>query len=175
MMVIRGTTTRHATTAASAGITSPNPLVWEYEDGRTLRPNTATATALTGFRITGITALASFVGATASGSAYNNFIRDHVQLASNNDLIQFPTNQQNFATNQQIRITPANLLVISTDPAAVVLYPADRCTWRQFSEDQGYSIDQALFFDGTTAGGTAILEPALGYIGKSGRFVEIAG
>ena len=56
------------------------------------------------------------------------------------------------------------------------IFPADRCTWTQLNDPQGgYLIDDAYFWDGTTTGGTTIDNPRLGFIGKSGRFVEIAG
>ena len=59
-------------------------------------------------------------------------------------------------------------------------YPADRCTW-QYDDTftgNGYRIDTVRFFPG---GGTdnvgvpfvtTVTQPVLGYIGKSGRFVE---
>ena len=58
-------------------------------------------------------------------------------------------------------------------------YPADRCTWQyDTSFTDGYRIDTVRFFPGggTDANGVAFLaspQPVLGYIGKSGRFVEI--
>ena len=57
------------------------------------------------------------------------------------------------------------------------IHPADRCTWTQSAATGGgYAIADALFFPG--AGGTGseitITNPRLGFIGKSGRFVEIA-
>ena len=69
------------------------------------------------------------------------------------------------------------------------IYPADRCFWSQTSNttangiSTGYSIDTAFFLPGASVaiGGQGaatiheITNPRLGYIGKSGRFVEMAG
>ena len=65
------------------------------------------------------------------------------------------------------------------------IYPADRCTWQQDyvgGAEKSYEINNAEFFDGAsfTAGtetrrSTRIINAQLGYIGKSGRFVAIAG
>ena len=56
------------------------------------------------------------------------------------------------------------------------IYPADRCTWIQGYETatSQYVIDSARFFDGSNPTGTILHRARLGYIGKSGRFVEIA-
>ena len=55
------------------------------------------------------------------------------------------------------------------------IFPADRCTWNQLNEPSGgYAIDGAFFWDGVSSAGVPIDNPRLGYIGKSGRFVEIA-
>ena len=57
------------------------------------------------------------------------------------------------------------------------IFPADRCTWRQVDDTNGYSIDVVLFYPGNTNAtdltGTN-LSNRLGYIGKSGRFVAIS-
>jgi hypothetical protein len=54
-----------------------------------------------------------------------------------------------------------------------VIYPADRCSWKQAAASGGgYSINTAKFYDGATAGGAALTGPELGYIGKTGRFVK---
>ena len=52
--------------------------------------------------------------------------------------------------------------------------PADRCAWTtSASSASGYQVDKAFFIHST--GNVAIVSnPTLGYIGKSGRFVEIA-
>ena len=54
------------------------------------------------------------------------------------------------------------------------IFPADRCTWTQEANpDGGYAITNAAFWAGD--GSSQIIQnPKLGYIGKSGRFVEIA-
>ena len=58
------------------------------------------------------------------------------------------------------------------------LFPADRCVWSQVAgvNRVGYQISTAFFFPGAGTGndGTVIQDAQLGYIGKSGRFVEIA-
>ena len=55
------------------------------------------------------------------------------------------------------------------------IFPADRCTWTQLDNPNGgYEIDDATFWDGNSSLGTAIDNPRLGFIGKSGRFVQIA-
>ena len=66
------------------------------------------------------------------------------------------------------------------------LFPADRCTWTQVATTTGgYDIEDAVFWPGvgvhidgqgtpTTANdGIRINNAELGYIGKSGRFVQI--
>ena len=55
------------------------------------------------------------------------------------------------------------------------IFPADRCTWTQEigPDGRGYAITNAAFWSGD--GSSQIIQnPKLGYIGKSGRFVEIA-
>ena len=57
------------------------------------------------------------------------------------------------------------------------IHPADRCTWTQIAASAGgYAVADALFFPGAGGSGSeiAITSPRLGFIGKSGRFVEIA-
>jgi len=51
--------------------------------------------------------------------------------------------------------------------------PADRCAWTlSASSASGYKVDKAFLIHST--GNVTIVNPSLGYIGKSGRFVEIA-
>lgn len=66
--------------------------------------------------------------------------------------------------------------------AGTHIFPADRCTWRQSTATGGgYNIDGAVFWGGfgdgqsNRTGAITISSPRLGFIGKSGRFVEIAG
>ena len=71
--------------------------------------------------------------------------------------------------------------------ADVTLWPADRCTWTQVNpatSNAGYSITNAYFWPGasvavgttvTNVDAISITNPRLGFIGKTGRFVEIAG
>lgn len=57
------------------------------------------------------------------------------------------------------------------------IFPADRCSWQQTdSTGDGYAISNAIFWPGAGGGdGDVPLSSAsLGFIGKSGRFVEIA-
>ena len=68
----------------------------------------------------------------------------------------------------------------SINRGASALFPADRCVW-DFNYNQAtvmYEIDNARFYDGATSGGERLdgnaASIALGFIGKSGRFVEIA-
>ena len=63
----------------------------------------------------------------------------------------------------------------TTATPRINIHPADRCTWTQFNlpDGRGYAIADAEFFPGD-GGAIEILQPRLGYIGKSGRFVEIA-
>ena len=53
------------------------------------------------------------------------------------------------------------------------VYPADRCRWNSSYNGNNYVVHEATFYPG---GGTgqALINPRLGFIGKSGRFVEIA-
>ena len=58
------------------------------------------------------------------------------------------------------------------------LFPADRCAWvqetnRESGTPVGYNISTADFIPGNGAA-LEISDPLLGFIGKSGRFVEIA-
>ena len=57
------------------------------------------------------------------------------------------------------------------------IFPADRCVWSQTAgpNNDGYVIGTTFFFPGDTSTATVITQARLGYIGKSGRFVEIAG
>ena len=63
------------------------------------------------------------------------------------------------------------------------IFPADRCVWEQIDDTVGgYSIQNVEFVGLThTPGGTPttgryvpLTDASLGFIGKSGRFVEIA-
>ena len=63
------------------------------------------------------------------------------------------------------------------------IFPADRCVWGQTAgpDNRGYLVSTVRFFPGAPITGAAsnnhvVIDNAqLGYIGKSGRFVEIAG
>ena len=72
---------------------------------------------------------------------------------------------------------PANTFGTSTNLATDVLHlPADRCTWTSSAATGGgYKIDKAYLILGAGSTSTAtISNPKLGFIGKSGRFVEMA-
>ena len=77
------------------------------------------------------------------------------------------------------------MMVIFGDIGTVTnrIFPADRCSWEQVAvATGGYSIDNAAFYPGaslaiggrTSAASHPINNARLGFIGKSGRFVEIA-
>ena len=75
-----------------------------------------------------------------------------------------------------IRRYTTMMVILGTNTSGdQTIYPADRCTWEQETRTngQGYSINNASFHPGNAAA-TTIPSPRLGYIGKSGRFVEIA-
>lgn len=64
------------------------------------------------------------------------------------------------------------------------LFPADRCIWDYIYTNGNYDIQNAEFILGTDTSGVpngvvglngTNRRVSLGYIGKSGRFVEIAG
>ena len=70
--------------------------------------------------------------------------------------------------------------------ANITIWPADRCTWTQVNpttSNGSYSITNAFFWPGasvatagvTNADAVSIPDATLGFIGKTGRFVEIAG
>ena len=70
---------------------------------------------------------------------------------------------------------PANTFGTGTNNATELLQiPADRCVWGfNAAPEGGYQILSAYYI-GTATTHVIIANPRLGYIGKSGRFVEIA-
>ena len=76
--------------------------------------------------------------------------------------------------------------VISGISPATKIIPAENCTWEEVSVAGGYRIDNVEFYDGSrtnqvaAAGGQVIpvprqiVNPILGYVGKSGRFVAMS-
>ena len=59
--------------------------------------------------------------------------------------------------------------------ARISIHPADRCTWTQTAASAGgYAIADAEFYPAIGTAPIAITNAQLGFIGKSGRFVEIA-
>jgi len=54
------------------------------------------------------------------------------------------------------------------------IFPADRCTWIQGANTgNGYSVSNVYFYPGNEVP-VVLTNGSLGFIGKSGRFVEIA-
>jgi len=78
--------------------------------------------------------------------------------------------------NTSATITLANSGILA---GGFKLFPADRCTWNftYDSNSKQYEIDVAEFYPGDTnavsLNGTNRVV-TLGYIGKSGRFIEIS-
>lgn len=106
-----------------------------------------------------------------------------VNVASNGTIttINDPFGGSNIATGTVMTITDGDTYTLNAYsyhlPTTLTqkIYPADRCTWRQNYTGSNYEITDATFFDGVTANGVDLSDAQLGYIGKSGRFVEIAG
>ena len=79
--------------------------------------------------------------------------------------------------------TTTEAAAIGVPANAPHIFPADRCVWTQTAapNQQGYLIGTVRFFPGAPLTGSAstnhvVVDNAqLGYIGKTGRFVEIAG
>lgn len=68
----------------------------------------------------------------------------------------------------------SNYNVISNTSLDTFIFPADRCRWRVDADAAGgYEIHDAQFYPGNGAP-VSITNAELGYIGKSGRFVQIA-
>ena len=64
------------------------------------------------------------------------------------------------------------MLVIKSTNTAVI-YPADNCSWKEAAVSAGgYSINTANFYG--TGSAVSIANPVLGFIGKSGRFVQVS-
>jgi len=193
MMVIRGTTTEHSVAFSTPPTNNPGGIggnatdliTWVYDDTTELfEPNNALRTLLDSttngpWRVVSVSAITrrGNGGAAAPNAGINSALLSHIRFdeASNISLTPGYGAITNTA-GDTIAATRGNTQIIHRSAGEASIYPADRCTWRVGPDgSSGYRIDQALFFDGVTAGGTTILNPALGYIGKSGRFVEIAG
>ena len=78
-----------------------------------------------------------------------------------------------FRSTDTINIAAGNATAITAQSISLTIYPADRCTWKQFQLERGYGIGSVEFYPGN-ATAIDIVAAQLGYIGKSGRFVEIA-
>jgi len=185
MMVIRGNTTEHSIAANSADAfgTGAN-ILWVYNSTTELfEPNAALRTLLDSttngpWRVVSVSAITRRGnGGTASPNAgINNALLPHIRFDELSNISLTPgygaiTNQ----AGDEIEATRAGTQVIHRNLGETSIFPADRCTWRVGPDgDRGYRIDQAVFYNGVAANGVPIADPALGYIGKSGRFVEIA-
>jgi len=191
MMVIRGNTTEHSvafstpSTDSPGGIGSGADIEWVYNatterfepngDLRTLLDDTTHGP----WRIVSVNAITrrGGGGTAAPNAGINSALLPHIRFDEASNISLTPgygaiTNQ----AGDRIIATRAGTQIIHRSAGEASIFPADRCTWRSGPDgDRGYRVDQAVFFDGVTAGGTPIVDPALGYIGKSGRFVEIAG
>ena len=115
-------------------------------------------------------------GSAPPNAGINSALLPHIRFDELSNISLTPgygaiTNQ----AGDRIIAERVNTQVLHRNLGETSIFPADRCTWRTGPDGaRGYRIDQAVFYDGVTAGGTPIADPALGYIGKSGRFVEIA-
>ena len=73
---------------------------------------------------------------------------------------------------------------ISANATSTFYLPADRCSWQITAHTGGgYEIASVRFYDGSvadgndvsaTVSGVSTVNASFGYIGKSGRFVELA-
>jgi len=184
-MVIRGNTTEHsiASNDADAFGTGAN-LEWVYNaTTERFEPNMALRTLLDNttngpWRVVSVSSITRRGGGGSAppNAGINNALLPHIRF---DELSIFTLTPGYCAiTNHSghgLEATRAGTQVRHTNLVETSRFPADSCTWRTGPDgDRGYRIDQAVFYDGATAGGTPIADPALGYIGKSGRFVEIA-
>ena len=71
---------------------------------------------------------------------------------------------------------------VSDGNSEIFYLPADRCSWQiSAATGGGYNIGNVYFYDGNGTGHNigsvtnATLSHRFGFIGKSGRFVEMAG
>lgn len=189
MMMILGNTTEHAiaatTTTANGGpgFGSTASLTWTFSSTTGLWTVDATSRGLlnattTGpWRVTSVSAVTVTVGGgtTAAQAAFNTAIVPHIHFDDNNNLLISGFQFGALTNGDTIVATAANTMVVHSLRTGDTLYPADRCTWQTVPDgDRGYAVNNARFFSGAAAAGTVILDPRLGYIGKSGRFVEIA-
>jgi len=179
MMVIRG-----------AVVASPTPdnaaRTFVNIGGRVWAPDSNAQTAFAGRRYVSLTTTAGtitqFQARDSSGNLVNfpTAVRDaaptHLHFDNNNNLILDNTFAIANHFNEGDRIVfAASRLSYVPALEEFVIYPADRCTWRTtYQPTHGYQVYDATFF-GLGTSGTSITSPSLGYIGKSGRFVEIAG
>jgi len=187
MMMIRGTVTEHeiaSNTSDGFNRTTPNNL-WTYDASTsTWAPNAATRAALDDttrgpWRVTRLAQVSVRVGGgtTFAQPAFDAAIISHLHFDENSNLsIDSSFSFGALTDGDEIFATPANTFIIHRNSSGTRLYPADRCTWQTdyFGTQGGYGINNAVFYTGNSDTGTTILDPALGYIGKTGRFVEIA-
>jgi len=185
MMVIRGNTTEHSIAASSAdGFGTGANLIWVYNATTELFEPDSDLRALLDSTTNGpwrVTSVAAITRRGGGGSAnpnagINAALLPHIRFDAASNISLTPgygaiTNQ----AGDEIEATRAGTQIIHRSAGEASIFPADRCTWRTGPDgDRGYRIDQAMFYPGNAAA-VPIIDPALGYIGKSGRFVEIAG
>jgi len=174
MMVIRGVD--HPTPTAFTGIHT-----FVSTGGRVFAPDAALRTALAGRRIVSLSqnngSITFRISGTNAQAAFNNAALPHIHFDDQNNLIL------DADYNPLLRIRAGDTAVVQTNVLMTVpttiayhIYPADRCTWRQTYDNNSneYLVYDATFYPGNATGVT-IDEAQLGYIGKSGRFVGIAG
>ena len=177
MMVVRALTdvTPVATTAnLTFNLTANNSRIWA--------PNAAAQTYLANsgdpLSLVTLTTITSFTNNNNNvGAAFITASTPHFYFDDDNNLrldrSWGPLNA--FLTPSVIVVNAGGATQVDADNGGYRIYPADRCTWRQDpgENNQGYIVHSAQFFGlGTTA--TVLHDAQLGYIGKSGRFVEIA-
>ena len=98
------------------------------------------------------------------------------QIVVDNNRLYLPidgTTTFNIGTVYTLNSGDGQIITDGTIDSAFRIYPADRCVWTQEPVENGYAIRNVVFYPGNAAG-TNLVSARLGYIGKSGRFVEIA-
>ena len=158
MMMIRGT---DGTGAAASGLT----VAFDF-----VNPTTAVVSGTPNFLLATIARL----NTGSLSTAQQELLAQHLFIDENTIIIDdnFPTR---FGSGDTITIPVGQATLLNSAVVHETLYPADRCTWRQHSLGaRGYGAANVQFYPGNAAA-IDIVSAELGYIGKSGRFVEIAG
>jgi len=176
MMMIRALLDANPRAVNAINTSAPTNLVFINSANRIWVPNAATRTALdnSGDPITLLTfsAIASQTGLNPAfvTAALSHFYFD----AQNNLRLDTSWNSLSAIPQSTINIASSNAMGTDANSSGDSYYPADRCTWRQDYDGRNYIIHSASFYPGNTTAVT-LHSAELGYIGKSGRFVEIAG